>query len=257
MTRAPTRTNFHSSRLIRVLTELALVDAVDPGNAFAEKLGLWLNLNDAITLCAALNASSASPPVTRVAAKSAANETLADEFARVRAALVNSITSSFSPGPGPSRLALPLPKPGVSLEAAADYGPFRRYYAAQQRDMEARVRPLRARVREVLGQASPALRPLAALDATLEAILCAREGKALATVPVRLERRFEQLRQAHQQRLVETQQADNPALWMNAGAWLARFCSELQTVLLAELDIRLQPTVGLMEALNNEMTQHT
>lgn len=241
MTRAPTRTHFHRSRLIRVLTELALLDAVDPGHAFAEKLGLWLNLNDAITLCAALNVSSASPPVTRFAAKAAANETLADEFARVRAALVASITT----------------KPGVSLEAAADYGPFRRYYAAQQRDMEASVRPLRARVREVLGQASPALRPLAALDATLEAILCAREGKVLATVPVRLERRFEQLRQAHQQRLLETQQTDNPALWMNAGAWLARFCSELQTVLLAELDIRLQPTVGLMEALNNEMTKHT
>ena len=38
---------------------------------------------------------------------------------------------------------------------------------------------------------------------------------------------------------------------MKQGAWLSRFCNELQTVLLAELDVRLQPTVGLIEALHN------
>jgi len=41
---------------------------------------------------------------------------------------------------------------------------------------------------------------------------------------------------------------------MNEGAWLARFCHELEAVLLAELDVRLQPTVGLIEALQNEKT---
>jgi hypothetical protein len=73
---------------------------------------------------------------------------------------------------------------------------------------------------------------------------------------VLLEQRFEQLLKTHQQKLVETQQADNPAIWMNPGAWLARFCNELQTMLLAELDLRLQPTVGLIEAFNNQITKH-
>lgn len=256
MTRAPTRTNFHSSRLVRVLADLAVVDAVEPGTAFAERLGLWLNLHDAITLCADLNASTASAPATPSGTKSVARVAIGDELARIRAALVNSITQSGSPNLGKSRIELPMPKPGVPIEAATDYEPYRRYYSAHQRDMDSSVRPLRSHVREVLARASPALRQLAALDATLDAILCERESKLLSTLPSLLKRRFEQLLKSHQQMLVDTQQADDPALWMKAGAWLARFCDDLQTVLLAELDVRLQPTVGLIEAFNNEIPKH-
>jgi hypothetical protein len=36
---------------------------------------------------------------------------------------------------------------------------------------------------------------------------------------------------------------------------LANFCRELQGVLLAELDLRLQPAVGLIEALSNEVSK--
>ena len=50
MPRASPRQNFHSSNLIRILSDLALVDTCYPGNAFAEELGLWLNLDDAIAL---------------------------------------------------------------------------------------------------------------------------------------------------------------------------------------------------------------
>jgi hypothetical protein len=52
---------------------------------------------------------------------------------------------------------------------------------------------------------------------------------------------------------VDNEQPDDPALWMQPGGWLANFCRELQGVLLAELDLRLQPTVGLIEALSNEV----
>lgn len=238
MTRALTRTNFHSSRLIRVLSDLAVVDAVEPGTAFAEKLGLWLNLRDAITLHAALNESSASQPLAPLGVKSVTLVAIGDEFARVRTGLVNSITQSCPSSPG------------------ADYEPYRRYHAAQQRAMEASVRPLRASVRAVLAEASPALKTLADLDATFDAMVCEREGKLLATVPALLKRRFEQLRQAHLQMLVDTQQADDSALSATPGAWAARFRDEMQTALLAELDLRLQPTLGLMEALNHEMTAH-
>ena len=238
MTRALTRTNFHSSKLIRVLSDLAVADAVEPGTAFAEKLGLWLNLHDAINLCGALNESTADQPSAKFVKKSVTSVAIGDEFARVRTALVNSITQSRPPDLG------------------ADYEPYRRYYAAQQRAMDSSVRPLRASLRAVLAKASPALKQLADLDATFDALLCERESKLLSTVPSLLKRRFEQLRQAHQQMLVDTQQEDDPALWMATGAWLARFCHELQTALLAELDLRLQPAVGLIEALNNEISKH-
>lgn len=257
MTRALPRTNLHSSRLIRFFADLALVDAAEPGNAFAEKLGLWLDFNDAITLRSAHDASTASPPGTPLGVPSTAGVALGEQFARVRAALADSITKSCSPHGGKPRMEWPASKPGLPMDLAAAYEPYRRCYLAHQRDMDLSVRPLRTNVREVLMRASPPLKKLAALDAALDAILRDRESSLLSTVPGLLKKRFVQLFKAHQQKLADTQQADNPALWMQAGGWLARFCNELQTVLLAELDLRLQPTVGLMEALNNEITQHT
>lgn len=257
MTRAPTRTHFHSSRLIRILSDLALADAVDPGMAFAEKLGQWVDYSDAISLSAALTASATStvnPPAMPTEAQMNARVAAADAFARVRETLVASITKSGQPNLSGKRAELPAAEPGMPFDMAISYEPYRRRYLALQRDMEAAIRPLRAHVREVLARASPALKALAALDAALDGILCERESKLLATVPVLLNKRFAQLLKAHQQALPVATQADNPALWLRPGGWLARFGHEFQTVLLAELDVRLQPTAGLMEALNDKMT---
>jgi len=259
MARAFPRTNFNSSRLIRFLADLAIVDVAEPGPAFAERLGLWLDFTDAITLFAAHNAGSASPssPLdTPSGAPSDASVAVGDEFARIRASLTNSITTSCSSNTGQTRIKLPTPQLGVPIESAAAYDPYRRFYLAHQRDMELSVRPLRAKARAMLAQASSTLKQLASLDAALDGILSDRESKLLSTLPLLLERRFEHLLKAHRQRLVETQQADDPALWMLPGAWLAGFRDELKTVLLAELDVRLQPALGLIEAFNNETTQH-
>lgn len=253
MTRALTRTHFHSSKLIRVLSDLSMLDAVEPGIAFAEKLGLWLNLHDAINLC---SAHTASAPVAPSGGKPVASGAMGDEFARLQAALVNSIMQSGVPGAGRTRNARPSPQPGDSIEEASVFDPYRRYYLAHQRDMESRVRPLRAQVRDVLAKASPALRQLAALDGVFDGVLGDRESKVLSTIPSLLDQRFRQLFTAHQQKLADAQQEDNPAFWMKPGGWLARFCHEMQTVLLAELDVRLQPTLGLIEAFNHEITKH-
>lgn len=250
------RTPFHSSSLIRFFADLALVDAVEPGGAFAEKLGLWLDFTDAITLRAAHDASTTSTPGTPSGGQSPAGVAVGAQFARVRAALADSITKSCSQNGGKSRIELPALQPGVPMDLAAAYAPYRRCYLALQRDMDLGVRPLRVNVREVLASASPPLQKLAALDAALDGILREREASLLSTVPALLRKRFEHLFRTHQQTLVDTRQADNPAAWMQAGAWLACFRNELQTVLLAELDLRLQPTLGLMEALNKETTRH-
>jgi hypothetical protein len=111
---------------------------------------------------------------------------------------------------------------------------------------------LRVNVREALAKASPRLKKLADLDATLEKILRDRESKLLSKVPVLLKKRFEQLFKAHQQTLVDAQQADNPAGWTEAGGWLARFCNDMQMLLLAEMELRLQPTMGLIEAFKQD-----
>ena len=253
MTRALTRTHFHSSRLIRVLADLAVVDAGEPGIAFAEKLGLWVEFTDAITLAAALGASTA---VAQSGAKSGARLSASAEFARIRSRLVSSITRSCSPDGGASPMELCAAQPGELIEVATAFEPFRRLYLAQQRDMDGSVHPLRSHVRELLARASPALRQLATLDAAFDGILRERESQLLSTVPRLLRKRFEQLLKAHQLIPATTPPDVNPAMRMTTDPWLARFCHELQTVLLAELDLRLQPTVGLIEALNHEIEKH-
>lgn len=257
MTRALPRTNFNSSRLIRFLADLSVVDAAEPGHAFAERLGRWLDFTDAIALFAVHNAGTAGPQSDKPSGQqSVESVAVGEEFARIRTALVNSITQSCSPTVGQTRIKLPTPVLGVPIEIAAAYEPYRRFYLAHQRDIDLSVRPLRANVRQALSTVSPALKKLADLDAALDEILSDREGKLLAKLPLLLEMRFEQRLKTHRQMLVDTQQADSPALWMQAGGWLRGFCTELQTVLLAELDLRLQPTVGLIEAFSSEISVH-
>lgn len=255
MTRALARTNFNSSRLVRYLADLGLAETTAPGHAFAERLGLWLDFNDALALYSVLNPGAAGSALPPSGVDAVARETLSEVFARVRTNLAHSITQSCSPGGG-ARIKLPTPEAGAPLEIAAHYEPYRRFYLMHQREMETKLRPLRASVREALGKMSPALAKLAALDAAFDEILFEREGRLLATVPALLEKRFGQLFQVHRQAVGDSPHGDDPATWMQAGGWLAEFCRELQGVLLAELDLRLQPTLGLMEAFSNETTKH-
>ena len=78
------------------------------------------------------------------------------------------------------------------------------------------------------------------------------EGQLLARVPVLLQKRFDAQYSAHQERLAASGQADSPAAWMHPAGWLARFCKDLQTLLLAEAELRMQPSAGLLEALNKQ-----
>jgi hypothetical protein len=227
--------------------------------AFAERLGLWVDYTDAIALYAVHNASQSVPPAAPSVEPGAEPVgecvDIAADFARIRASLEQAISRTTVPKRGQTGVGLPMPRADTPTDLGGAYEPYRRYYLAHQRDMDLSVPPLRARVREELAAASVALQPLAALDEAFENILGEREARLLACLPQLLKKRFAHLRAQHQQTLADTQQADHPEQGMQAGGWLARFCHELQTVLLAELDLRLQPAVGLLEALHNEKAQ--
>ncbi|WP_442770446.1 DUF3348 domain-containing protein [Zoogloea ramigera] len=248
MARGSPRTSFDSSRLIRALSDLVSTDAAPPRQSFADRLGQWLDFADAIALFSALNGSTdaAGGPAT------AEHPALRDEFARVRGALLDSINTDGVLTPGKARIRLPAPAWHASTPGAADYLPYHRYYLAHQRDMGAAIAPLRASVRAGLAQRAPALRQLAALDGVLDQALAPRERSLLATVPQLLGRRFEQLHQAHRNALTTP---DDPARWLQPGAWLHTFCQDMRVVLRAELELRLQPVAGLMDALNEVTRQ--
>lgn len=252
MTRALPRTNFNSSGLIRILSELSVAENSESPANFAERLSGWFDVTDAITLSAALGqGGTAQIPSGRPGQGGAA---LAGEVERVRAALGESIMADGVSRPGKLRIKSPLPTPGTDL-AAADFSPWHRFYQAYQREMESNVGLLRAHARAALAGRSPAHRQIAALDTALGKVLSDRERSLLGSVPALLEKRFAQLHQAHLAARGDSQATDDPLQWAQPGGWLAVFCRDLQRTLLAELDVRLQPVIGLIEALGNEVTE--
>lgn len=257
MTQAVLRTHLNTSRLIRFLADLAPVDGAPSQAAFAQRLGHWVSFTDAMTLYTALNPGAtpgrAPSPPEALAAFHAADT----ELKRVRTAMEDTISRSCSAVPGSARIKFPLPAIETGPEIAITYAPFHRFGVSVLRDMDVKIGPLRATVRQALALASPGLRQLAALDAAFDTVLSERERRLLGTVPSLLEKRFEQLRRDHQQMLVTTGQTDDSATWLRPGAWLARFRDELRGVLLAQWELRLQPVTGLVQALGNEVNGQT
>ncbi|AMO22465.1 DUF3348 domain-containing protein [Ramlibacter solisilvae] len=213
------RSSFGSSRLVRLLGEGVPV-AEAPGMDFAERLSLWLNAFDAIGLQSAHQAiRSLDAAAGTVAVRASRSGDLADDLQRVRSVLAKAIAQD--------PLAMAATAPGD--EPA--YLPYQQRHLELQRQMEQMVGALRDHARQAVCRASPRLRRLAALDAALEQVLARREQETLPAAIALLKRRFEQLR--------------------SAGTTDA-FAGEWRQALLAELELRLEPVTGLIEALRNE-----
>lgn len=153
---------------------------------------------------------------TRAAAQARA---VIDEYSRLRADLARSMAQDD--------LFLAEATAGV----AGDMSPWRQRYRMHQRSLEERIGPLRARVRDALSHASPALGRLAALDAVLDRALAAHERQLLSALPAWLDRSADA-------------QADSAPPPDPLGSGLA-----LRDALRAELDLRLLPVEGMIAAL--------
>ncbi len=253
MTQGSQHTGFTGSPLVRLLARLTEVDVPDARPVFAERLSQWLSWTDAISLSAALNGPAATAqPVARAGASAEEGE-----FARMRSALVNAVTedSTSAPAQGWTSRRAPVretpPMDTTTADTSTSFTPHRSRYFAKQQAMELGIGPLRARLRTALTARSPALAQLAAVDAVMEQVLGEQERSLLSSVPVLLEKHFERLRQAHLATLapIAPDDAQPPAEAAEAAPWLAEFRRHMQSVLLAELDLRLQPVEGLLEAL--------
>ncbi len=245
MLQVPRRTGFSGPTLVRLLARLTDADAPSPARSLSSQLSQWLGWADAIALSSALKANAPAMPPTA----SAAAGTEAQECARVRATLADAIvedTSLASRRRGPSRRSA-LPDP---VDAQVDYAVYRQRYLTLQQTMETAIGNLRARLRVALSSRAPGMAKLATVDAAMERVLGAREQCLLGAVPTMLEPHFQRLRQAEAAALAEAQAAGQPAA-VRPGAWLGVFRKDMQSVLLAELDIRWQPVEGLLAALQD------
>lgn len=234
------RTGLNGSALVELLAQLALADRPAAAPSFVEGIARWLGWKEAIALSTVLQAPpqggrhSASPgPASAV--DSAALAGLEAEFSRVHTALTLAIDRALEEASASATATASADEsPVVSARKNAhDFLPWRRCCFGLQQAMEAAVSALRAQARAVLQRSAathPELATLAALDTTLAAVLAPRELAQLALMPVLLERHFMR---------PEARQNGAP------GA----FKDDMRRLLCAELELRLQPALGLLDAL--------
>lgn len=259
MTRALPRTHLNSSRLTRFLTENAMIDAVPVADDVGQKLGDWLNFRHAIALHGVLNPEQPSatpqPAHLRRAGRMTA-EALTRYVDKVRTQIEQSIAQGAPPGSGLARIDMPPAEIDEPIEPKTAFEPYRRFYAAHQRQMETSIQTLRSQVRGQLSQSSPHLQQLAALDAAFENILSEREAVLLGKVSKLHEKRFARALKQHLKKQAEAADARAEATTAPAmGVWLLPLRQAMRTALLAELDTRLQPVLGLLEALQTYTPQ--
>ena len=156
---------------------------------------------------------------------------------------------------------------------ATDFATHHQRYMEHQRRMEMGVDAFRAHVQHVLAstpagttQLSPSVQDahhaspmaqLAALDALLNHMLGARIKSLLSRIPAFLKTHFLALRAESQAQDIYEESTPSTLLAahqttrdIHPPAWLATFEQSFQAVLQAELDLRLQPIHGMVQAVS-------
>lgn len=246
MVQVPQRTALSGPALIRLLARLTALDVPESSQSISDRLSQWLGWTDAIGLSTALNGN---PPLSGAGAGARAVSNAEEkECVRVRSSLASAIVRDGTLAPTRQRKPVRATQDGADVEAPADYAVFRQSYLSLQQGMETGIASLRSRLRAMLAARTPAMARLAVVDAVMERSLSPRERNLLAAVPDLLAGHFDRLREAElAARAHADASGDAPAV--KPGAWLDVFRKDMQSVLLAELDVRFQPAEGLLAAL--------
>ena len=247
MTQRSAPVSLNESRLVRFLADFEVSDVAVSHKNFTARLGGLIGLSASIKLSTVLE----KLPVRVFEPRVVSGEVVKEEFLREQKEIVQYLIESFVSSGAARRIKLPVPKAGAQREELMDYEPYQRFYAIRQREMSSRVQRLRVNIRESVSGLSPELAQLSVLDAALDEMFSQHSQKSFSAIPRLLEKRFRYLLDEHQ-RAHCGQETDDPQRWIQAGGWLEKFYVEMQGLLLAELDVRLQPVLGLIEALNNE-----
>ncbi|MFT5446683.1 MAG: hypothetical protein ACI9DC_001853 [Gammaproteobacteria bacterium] len=247
------------TRLVRFLADLAVSDVALSHENFTDRLGRVINIKESLRLLAFHDQLSMTP----YEPSSSSCEGLSQEVLRARRTMVQTVVTSFASEVGPARLQLPTLKADTALDELAKFQPYHRFYIAHQREFESKIHSLQRRVRVLVSGLSRELAQLAALDAAVWDILSMHTHNQLAVIPQLLGKRFDFLQQDHRSPQTESgtqmgnvrPQAALLEIRVRPEAWQARFLTEIQGLLLAELELRLLPVLGLVEAVNEEVAR--
>ena len=218
------RPGLNGSVLVDLLSRMGLAEGPAVRPSFVDGLERWLGWTDAIALSAVLGARGPDQGLSAAATPPQAGDAARQALARLRASLWRRIEQD-----------------GLA-DDDIEFASWRRHAHEVRQAMQSEIAPLRARLRATLSTGGAAQRRLAALDAVLEQALAPREQAALAAQPAWLHKRFE---------LGRPRDLD---LAVGAGAaaarlWLQAFRQDMRQLLQAELSLRLQPLLGLVEAM--------
>lgn len=236
-----------SPRLLRFIAGLGLARPEVSREHFTQRLGALFDLQDSIAIAAVhgglgRTGLAAPPPgdVTRL-------------FLEGRGAILGSAARAFDPQGG-ARIRFPHADPDdpAAHAASMEVEPYLSFYRAQQSEAEHRVRRLQLQVREAIAGLSPQLDQLCALDAVLARSMGARTRGFFSTIPRLLQSHFENLLANY--RPVGADQREADALWRQA---IQQYRRDMRGMLLAEIDTRLLPVTGLVEAVEAQQIKET
>lgn len=249
-----------SARLVQLLAALGHAAGSEPHASFTERLGRLFGLGDTMELDAALafRAKGQFQPSSDLASK------LQHTLSSTRDKLVQRLQLCFNTTASDTTPGLPVLEPGqkpdTGNQAAPDVAPYLNFYLARQRELAAATRQLRTKVRNAVATTSPAMAHLAQLDTVFDHTLAGYSSQSFATLPALVEKRFHTLWQGRQQMNFDQQDqapAQSPEQdWTKPGGWLHQYCQEMQMLLLAELEVRLEPAMALLDAFTHEVS-HT
>lgn len=227
--------------------------ATDSHPCFAERLGRLFGLGDTMDLDSALAFRAKGD----FQADPDSIDKLKNDLDVTRSKLVDRLHQSFTNSDANAGPSLPQPDLDERGEQPPAFTPYQDFYLARQRELAAGTRQLRTRVRNVIATASPTMAHLVKLDTVFDHTLAGYTSQSFATLPTLLEKRFHTLWQGRQQMTFDQQDHD-PAQcpvqdWIKPGGWLHQYCQEMQMLLLAELEVRLEPVIGLLDAFTNEV----
>lgn len=214
-------------RLLQQLANTAALPEHSQLPCLSERLGRLFGLGDTMNLDAATAYRTRQPGEVQEAMV----DRLTDELATTRRALIRRIQEWANE---------------LEFEGEPEFEPVQNAWLALRRRITANSRQLRDKVRKAMQTQGQTLARLAELDSVFDHTMAGYTSQSFSQISRVLEQRFQALQTPSEQTQESGQPTEN---------WFHRYCEETQIMLLAELDVRLEPVLGLLEACHNEVNK--
>ena len=225
------------SRLVGMICDLTDLNLNTYDYNLAERLGSFLGVSGSMNLARGIK----NLPSSGSGIKGGSSHAVIEEFLDSRERLVKQLIDSFSSSDVHN--SVPSEANGVRREALYTFTPFQRFYTAKQVEMGVAVKHLRDFLRRDMSIMSVKMQRLSQMDLIFDENLEGHIRKQFNIVPKALEHYF----------YASVSASDKE---FDLDTFLPEFYLTMRDLLLAELDARMQPLIGLVEALQEYEEQY-